>query len=237
MTTNENQEALSIAEGRLANAVADDRPFPTDLAEYRAVVAQLAIDLIEKLGNEHWPHVETEASIEAWRAQTFGNYPSRQKMVARMNREMAELVDAVADRVPAEKIVEEVADVVIVAYGVAGCLGLNLHNAIDAKMAVNRKRTWRVKEGIGHHVHDDPAEKSAAESASEAAKWRDASQTMRATYRGMFEEIRQTMAMTRDRFAGGDYQGGMDGLQIILEALKLPEDQDKPEGKEDAKQA
>ncbi len=111
---------------------------------------------IMKRGKPAQPRRETHESMEAWRLATLGPYPSTAKMASRANREMVELLDAIADGLPAEKIAEEAADVAIVLYGVAGSVGLDLAAAIDRKMAVNRQRKWKVVDGIGHHVHEDP---------------------------------------------------------------------------------
>lgn len=96
---------------------------------------------------------ETQATIEQWRLQTFGPSPSVARMAARANEEMAELLRAIAsDRTP-EEIVQEAADVLIVLYGVAEMCGHDLHAAVDAKMAVNRSREWRLTDrGHGRHI-------------------------------------------------------------------------------------
>ena len=74
---------------------------------------------------------ETQASIEAWRVETFGPSKTTVRMAARANEEMAELLRAltVDDANPAAA--SECADVVIVLYGVASRLGVDLFDEVD----------------------------------------------------------------------------------------------------------
>lgn len=52
-----------------------------------------------------------------------------------------------------DKAPVEVADVVIVANALAGRLGCDLESEVDAKMAKNRARTWKVDaDGKAQHV-------------------------------------------------------------------------------------
>jgi MazG-like family len=95
---------------------------------------------------------ETQVSISQWAEATFGPSGSNARAVARANREMSELLEHVTadDRHPGAA--EEVADIVIVLYRIATRLGVDLHPLIDAKMAKNRARTWRL-DGTGHGYH------------------------------------------------------------------------------------
>ena len=101
---------------------------------------------------------ETQATIENWRAMTFGGRPTPINMAVRANEEMAELIRAVTkpDARP-DDIADEAADVLIVLYGLARMTGFNLHDAVDRKMAINRARRWSrdPKTGRTHHVLDD----------------------------------------------------------------------------------
>lgn len=95
---------------------------------------------------------ETQATINAWIAETFGEAGSNLSVAARTNEEMAELMMALAvdDRHP--KTVEECADIVIILYRLAERMGQDLHAAVATKMAVNRARKWAVANGHGYHL-------------------------------------------------------------------------------------
>lgn len=95
---------------------------------------------------------ETQRSISQWAEDTFGVAGSDARVAARANEEMAELIRATTTDTPPARIAEEIADVVIVLYRLADRLGVDLHDEIDRKMAVNRQREWR-RDGSGHGYH------------------------------------------------------------------------------------
>lgn len=98
---------------------------------------------------------ETQQSISRWAEQTFGPGGSNARAIARANREMAELLEHVTADDRHSEAAEEIADIVIVLYRVATRLGVDLHEKIDAKMARNRVRKWRLDgTGHGYHVED-----------------------------------------------------------------------------------
>lgn len=107
---------------------------------------------------------ETQASITHWQRKTFGE-STAQAAFQRMREEYWELRDALhlrgewADVDLGEKRLakarEECADVLITLYRVAELLGVDLHEAVDAKMKINRERRWVVDgSGNGQHVKD-----------------------------------------------------------------------------------
>lgn len=99
---------------------------------------------------------ENQESIEAWRVKTFGPTASAVHIVHRARLEMDELLFAASRPKPPGEIVEEAADVVIILMGVAAVCGLDLMEAVDVKMAVNRLRKWKpAGDGTGHHYHED----------------------------------------------------------------------------------
>lgn len=100
---------------------------------------------------DHRPH-ETQATITEWADATFGEVKDNARIAARANEEMAELLRALTSDADAPKAAEEVADVFIVLYRLATRLGVDIHAEIDRKMAVNRKREWKV-DGTGHGYH------------------------------------------------------------------------------------
>jgi hypothetical protein len=54
-----------------------------------------------------------------------------------------------------QKAPEEIADVVIVLYRLASRLGVDLHQEVEKKMAINRNREWKLdNSGHGYHVRD-----------------------------------------------------------------------------------
>lgn len=99
---------------------------------------------------------EDQQSIANWGYNTFGSAPLMRKAV-RAQEEMTEVLLAVARDLPPSEVVKELADVLIVMYGIATHLGYDLHAAVDAKMEVNRKRVWE-KDGTGgfYHVKPEP---------------------------------------------------------------------------------
>lgn len=90
---------------------------------------------------------ETIASIVAWCDETFG--PAGAYRVARRaNEEMQELLE----KTPADEWTDdariEAADVLIVLLRTP-----DIWAAIEQKMAINRKRQWRLTgDGCGYHV-------------------------------------------------------------------------------------
>lgn len=108
---------------------------------------------------------ETQASIYQWAVETFGEAKSELHIYGRAKDEFQELEMALIDGVQLpdytfrnpERIVEEIADVVIVLSQIAERLGLDLGEAIDRKMAINREREWRTNgDGTGQHVEEFP---------------------------------------------------------------------------------
>src|SRR5215207_7698528 len=95
---------------------------------------------------------ETQGTINAWIGATFGEAGSNLSVAARANQEMSELMMALAVDDQHPKAVEEAADIVIILYRLAERFGADLHKAVEAKMAVNRRRTWNAANGHGYHV-------------------------------------------------------------------------------------
>jgi hypothetical protein len=76
--------------------------------------------------NPDVPAHETQATIEAWRADSFGPLASLPSGLARANEEMAELVKAVTVGADPAQIAEEAADVAITLCGAAERCGTDL---------------------------------------------------------------------------------------------------------------
>jgi len=92
---------------------------------------------------------ETFKTISDWCDDTFGP-ATLLRIATRANEEMAELIDA-ASRGDQVKTVMEAADVLICLARYPG-----LWEAVEQKMAINRRRTWRLTgEGSGYHIPQD----------------------------------------------------------------------------------
>ncbi len=95
---------------------------------------------------------ETSTSIRAWGDETFGKVSDLSALVARARVELDELEQAVRQGDLAEAG-REAADVVILLHRLAALAGMDLSEQVDAKMAINRARTWRAAgDGTGGHV-------------------------------------------------------------------------------------
>lgn len=71
-------------------------------------------------------------------------------------RKLQEEVKEVEDAINAgdfEHAKEELADVVIVCFGIAFRLGMRLFAEVNKKMTRNRKRTWSVVNGVTRHIN------------------------------------------------------------------------------------
>lgn len=96
---------------------------------------------------------ESQQTITQWIEETFGPAGTNARVIARANEEMAEMLKEVSIDDAHPKLAEEMADVVIVLYRVATRLGVDLHEEIDKKMAINRARMWKLDgSGCGYHV-------------------------------------------------------------------------------------
>ncbi len=95
---------------------------------------------------------ETSNTIRAWGDATFGAPSDLTVLVTRARLEMDELEKAICEGDVAEAG-REAADVVILLHRLAGILGLELSEQVDAKMAINRARRWKSSgDGTGGHI-------------------------------------------------------------------------------------
>ncbi|WP_235284952.1 MazG-like family protein [Thalassospira sp. HJ] len=87
-----------------------------------------------------------------WAEQIFGPVRDPASLVERASVEMKELGEAVEARDVSE-VGKEAADVLILLYRLADQFGLDLDQEVQAKMAINRSRTWVSKgDGTGSHL-------------------------------------------------------------------------------------
>ena len=95
---------------------------------------------------------ETQHTIAAWGEETFGPVASASVLVERARLEFDELADAVRENDDAA-VAQEIADILILLYRVATLHNAEVDQAVQAKMKVNRARTWvRNGDGTGRHV-------------------------------------------------------------------------------------
>ena len=101
--------------------------------------------------------METQQSIAGWCWQVFGQKPeSVEIIVDRCIKELREMGSAleVGDH---QQVMAEAVDMAIILHHLAEYLGYDLQASIDAKMAINRSRTWvRHGNGDGRHVPAGP---------------------------------------------------------------------------------
>jgi chromosome segregation ATPase len=127
-----------------------------EISEYRQVNTKLhnslsrerltVSELFQRFGRTH----ENQETINDWARETFGSVTPL-KAFCRARKEWRELEDLMTENM-SSKAVEESADVVITLYRMASCFGLDLHEAVDRKMAINRSREWVLNsDGTGQH--------------------------------------------------------------------------------------
>ncbi|MGI9298605.1 MAG: MazG-like family protein [Gammaproteobacteria bacterium] len=92
-------------------------------------------DFSDRHANENNPppgtmRTETQGSVSQWATETFGPESSLLRVAVRANEELAELLRCLAGDAPPEKVVEEIADVVIVLYRLAERIGIGLDTVV-----------------------------------------------------------------------------------------------------------
>lgn len=95
---------------------------------------------------------ESQWSISDWAEATFGEPGTSERVAIRALEELVECLRAISTGQADAKVVEEVADTVIVLCRLVTRCGGDLYRAIDEKMAVNRAREWNL-DGSGHGYH------------------------------------------------------------------------------------
>ena len=105
--------------------------------------------------------MENQKSISEWAISTFGEPENGFVLMEKLKEELYELAARINIyvndplRVNFRGVADEIADIVIMAYQICNRYGLDLHEVIDQKMAVNRKRKWDIIEpGIGKHKEE-----------------------------------------------------------------------------------
>ncbi|WP_026942299.1 dATP/dGTP pyrophosphohydrolase domain-containing protein [Hellea balneolensis] len=95
---------------------------------------------------------ESSETIAQWGSETFGNAASVKAYAIRAQEELAELIEAIESGDTDKAIASEAADITILLHRITGTLGLELYDAVDEKMAVNKRREWVPDgSGVGRH--------------------------------------------------------------------------------------
>lgn len=96
--------------------------------------------------------METQATIAAWAEETFGPVAEPARLAERAMLEMEELREALSCG-SKEDAAHEMADILILLYRAAEETGIDLHQAVNEKMTINRARKWRAAgDGTGSHI-------------------------------------------------------------------------------------
>ncbi len=99
---------------------------------------------------------ETTASITRWGDSAFGPVSELARLIDRAEGELAELREAVQLAEGPDALAMEAADVVILLHRLVGLTGLDLDQAVQDKMAINRARRWTPEgDGTGQHVENE----------------------------------------------------------------------------------
>jgi len=95
---------------------------------------------------------ETSKTIADWGTDTFGDANSVKAYALRAQGELTELIEAIENKQSDNEIAAEAADVTILLHRVTATLGIELSDAVDQKMSINRKRIWQKSgNGVGQH--------------------------------------------------------------------------------------
>ncbi len=95
---------------------------------------------------------ETSNTIRVWGDATFGEVRDLAALVVGARGELAELEEALRAGDMAEAG-REAADVAILLHRLVALAGMDLCEQVDAKMAINRARSWKAAgDGTGGHV-------------------------------------------------------------------------------------
>lgn len=95
---------------------------------------------------------ETFATVGDWAIETFGPGTVKRRL-ERAGEELEEAIGEADSGAAIEKVMAEIADVLICLCGAARVAGGDLQRALDAKMEVNRNRQWSLRgDGTGYHI-------------------------------------------------------------------------------------
>jgi len=95
------------------------------------------------------------ADVIEWQRETFPREAREDAlaMARKLSEECLELCEAIALERPLCDVAAELADVMIVAIGLADGQGIDLASEIRAKLAINKRRTYR-RDDDGTYSHE-----------------------------------------------------------------------------------
>lgn len=156
----EHHRALDAAADALASIYHGD---DADVAPFHAMAHKAVGAYFDALKAPTLPVVEkeqdgwTQERIGAWADTVFGPVTDLPRAVKRADEEMRELLTEAEETADPDRMIVEMADVVIVLKRIAHVIGRNLDQAISAKMDINEAREWR-SDGTGHGYHVPPTQ-------------------------------------------------------------------------------
>ena len=110
-------------------------------------------------------YTETQSSIGAWAKETFEENKGFQQAtikLLKLEEEYGELLNemSLSRKNPTKEDIDaialELADMLVVMYGIAECLNIDLLESVDKKMEINRRRKWK-KQPSGNFKRDREA--------------------------------------------------------------------------------
>lgn len=101
-----------------------------------------------------WAMISNAMSAVAWETDLSVSRPNLSRAI-RAAEELAELIELLSASDDDPKAPREVADIDIVLRGIDAAHGVERSEQVDAKMVINRARTWHVTgDGHGQHVKE-----------------------------------------------------------------------------------
>ena len=91
-----------------------------------------------------------QSRIKEWHYKTFGATTSElgQAMIHKLSEEYVEVMKAFNNAEPKEKIGEELADILIVCYGLASRMDIDLDQMVEEKFEIVKMRTDQISRDI-----------------------------------------------------------------------------------------
>jgi NTP pyrophosphatase (non-canonical NTP hydrolase) len=98
------------------------------------------------------PVSEDFASVGEWAIETFGPGTISRRL-ERAGEELEEAIGEANNGSSVDKVMAEIADVLICLCGASRVAGGDLQDALNRKMAINRARQWSLRgDGTGYHI-------------------------------------------------------------------------------------
>lgn len=91
--------------------------------------------------------------IDNWQRKTFPSSNELSK-IKHLKKEIDELEEAIKEGHSKKEIAHEIADCVLLLFGIAGLQGINLLKAVRNKLKINMKRKWGKPDKDGVYFHE-----------------------------------------------------------------------------------